>query len=281
MTPRQNAEAEQGECSSVILPFLKWPGGKRWVADQIAEIIRPHLTRDYYEPFLGGGAVFFRLQPKRATLSDINGDLINTYHAVRDSVGRLISALRALPVDKSTYDRLRADEPAERFEQAVRFLYLNRTAFAGMYRLNLSGRFNVPYGGGERTAKVLWATPLLKAASHALSTVKIRQSDFEPILDSATRGDVVYCDPTYTVAHNCNGFVRYNERNFSWADQVRLARAAKRASRRGVKVVITNANHPTVRDLYPSARFTVLHRRSLVSTDASKRRDVTELLVCL
>jgi DNA adenine methylase len=281
MIPCQRDVAERAEPAPILLPFLKWPGGKRWAAGQIAAMVRRHLIHAYYEPFLGGGAVFFSLQPKRAMLSDVNGDLINTYRVVRDSVGQVISRLRGLPVDKCTYNRLRADEPVDRIERAVRFLYLNRTAFAGMYRLNLNGKFNVPFGGGERTPEILWATPLLRAASSVLSTASIRRSDFEPILDRAMRGDVVYCDPTYTVAHDCNGFIRYNERNFSWEDQVRLARAARRASRRGAKVVVTNANHPTVRELYSGARFQVLHRRSLVSTDVSKRRDVDELLVCL
>lgn len=264
-----------------VLPFLKWPGGKRWASYRIATLIRERLTGTYYEPFLGGGAVFFELRPRRAVLSDINPDLVNTYILVRDSAKKIVAQLKRLPVNKRVYDRLREAEPDDPVLRAVRFLYLNRTAFGGIYRLNLDGKFNVPYGGGDRTPKILWEKPLLKNASEALATAELRETDFEPILDGAKKGDVVYCDPTYTVAHDRNGFVRYNERNFSWEDQARLAASAHRARRRGACVIVSNANHRTIRDLYPGALFSVQQRSSLVSTDISKRRLVEESLICL
>jgi DNA adenine methylase len=264
-----------------VLPFLKWPGGKRWAGHRITDLIRERLTGTYYEPFLGGGAVFFELRPPRAVLSDINPELVNTYRLVRDSVEEIISRLKKLPVNKQTYNRLREVEPDEPILRAVRFLYLNRTAFGGIYRLNLNGKFNVPYGGGERTPAVLWERTLLKNASEALASAELRETDFELVIDLAKKGDVVYCDPTYTVAHDCNGFVRYNERNFSWADQIRLADAARRARQRGAVVIISNANHRTIRRLYPEASFNVLQRLSLVSPDVTKRRSVQELLVRL
>jgi DNA adenine methylase len=281
MIPSECGPVRDTGGSPATLPFLKWPGGKRWASAQIAATIRAHLNRTYYEPFLGGGAVFFHMRPRRAIISDINGELVRTYTAVRDSVDEIIAQLKCLPVNRRTYSHLQAAEPIDSIGRAVRFLYLNRTAFAGMYRLNLEGKFNVPYGGGERTPEILWTTPLLKTASRVLSRARIRQSDFEPMIESATQGDVVYCDPTYTVAHDHNGFIRYNEKNFSWADQIRLARAAKRASRRGAKVLITNANHRSIRQLYTGAVFQVLCRKSLVSADASKRREIEELVIFL
>ena len=264
-----------------ILPFLKWPGGKRWAGGRITDMIRGCLTGTYYEPFLGGGAVFFELRPRKAVLSDINPELVNTYCVVRDSVEEIISRLKKLPVNKQTYNSLRSAELNEPISRAVRFLYLNRTAFGGIYRLNLNGKFNVPYGGGERTPAALWERALLKNASEALTSAEVRETDFELVINLAKRGDVVYCDPTYTVAHDCNGFVRYNERNFSWSDQVRLADVTHRARERGAVVIISNANHRTIRKLYPNAHFNVLQRRSFVSTDVTKRRAVQELLVRL
>jgi DNA adenine methylase len=264
-----------------VLPFLKWPGGKRWAGCRITALIREHLTGTYYEPFLGGGAVFFELRPRRAVLSDINPELVNTYCVVRDSVQEIISRLKELPVNKRVYNRLRKLEPDEPISRAVRFLYLNRTAFGGIYRLNLKGKFNVPYGGGDRTPAVLWERALLRNASEALASAEVREADFEVVINLANKGDVVYCDPTYTVAHDCNGFIRYNERNFSWADQVRLADVARRARQRGAVVIISNANHRTIRRLYPHGSFRVLQRHSLVSTDVTKRRPVQELLVRL
>lgn len=262
-------------------PFLKWPGGKRWLADRVASMIKRTLARRYFEPFLGGGAVFFALGTQSATLSDVNPDLINTYMQVRDQCQAVLEKLKALKVSKRAYYSIRSSEPKDPLERAARFLYLNRTAFAGMYRVNREGRFNVPYGGGQRTPERLWTSNLLLTAATSLQGVELLHSDFEPVLDCAGDGDVVYCDPTYTVAHENNGFVRYNERNFSWSDQVRLAAASFRAADRGAVVLLSNACHASVRALYPSARTEKISRRSLVSPTVAARREVNEYLLTL
>jgi DNA adenine methylase len=264
-----------------LVPFLKWPGGKRWVAPRIAELIKPSLTGTYYEPFLGGGAVFFHILPQKSVLADINADLIDTYRAIRNDSDEVIRLIRRHAVTAEEYYRIRKSEPIRSCTRAARFLFLNRTAFGGMYRVNLKGKFNVPYGGGERTPAMLWETDILKMASLALRRARLRVADFEPIIDASTAGDVVYCDPTYTVAHDNNGFVRYNERNFSWADQERLASAAFRAAGRGSTVIISNAHHDSIRNLYRGAHFEVLSRISVVTPRIVKRRLVEELLICI
>jgi DNA adenine methylase len=263
------------------LPLLKWPGGKRWAASEIAELVRCALapTGRYIEPFLGGGAVFFFLRPKRALLGDINPQLIETYQTVRDTPKQVLDSLRSLRVDRETFYQLRASRPATAVERAVRFLYLNRTAFGGIYRLNAAGEFNVPYGG--RSHAVLWTRAIIDRAADALQGAELQCADFQQLLRRARAGDVVYCDPTYTVAHDNNGFVRYNERNFSWSDQNRLADAAAVASGRGATVVVSNAHHVSVRALYREATATVLHRRSSVSRVISGRREVSEYLFIL
>jgi DNA adenine methylase len=263
------------------IPFLKWPGGKRWISNILAALIREKLDGVYYEPFLGGGSVFFALRPRQAVISDVNKDLINTYRVVRDRTPDVISRLKRLRVDQETFARMRAADLDDPVRRAVRFLYLNRTAFGGIYRVNREGKFNVPFGGGERTPEILWRESLLVQASNLLSGARIRHSDFEPMMERAKRGDVVYCDPTYTVAHENNGFIRYNERNFSWTDQVRLANAAKRASMRGATVIVSNAEHVCIRKLYADGTFRVFERNSRVSSDINKRRAVRELLICL
>jgi len=263
-----------------VVPFLKWPGRKRWAAARISEIARRNLSRCYYEPFLGGGAVFFCLRPQRAILSDVNPALIDTYAAVKEDPQRVLHHLKGMPVSRDDYSRVRDSRPAGRFSRAARFLYLNRTAFGGIYRLNKDGRFNVPFGG-ERTPNILWEQGLLGVASQLLHRARIITSDFQPVLDLAGPGDVVYCDPTYTVAHENNGFVRYNEANFSWADQERLASAAHRARRRGACVLVSNAYHRDVRALYLGTRPRVLTRRSLVPTNPADRRLVREYLFVL
>jgi DNA adenine methylase len=190
----------------------------------------------------------------------------------------VLEHLKRLPVTKQQYYRSRKMVPDCPVERAVRFLYLNRTAFAGMYRLNREGHFNVPYGGGDRTTAPLFANGLLEKASVALQGVVLTVCDFETAIDSAGRSDLLYCDPTYTVAHENNGFVRYNERNFSWSDQIRLASACFRAAKRGATVIVSNAWHPSIRRLYRGARAEKVQRMSLVSRMATGRRAVHEYL---
>jgi DNA adenine methylase len=262
-------------------PFLRWPGGKRWLVPTIRELLKGVQYERYIEPFLGGGAMFFGLAPVRALLADVNDDLMNVYRHVRERPGFVIAALKKLPVDATTYSAVRADRPMLGFDRAVRFLYLNRTAFAGMYRLNREGEFNVPFGGGERTPELLWRDDLLRCAAVALASAELITADFETVLARTGEGDLVYCDPTYTVTHNQNCFVRYNERNFRWADQERLAAACTAAAKRGAIVLVSNAAHPEVLALYRTAAAYPLERRSLLCPLADKRRMTGEVLFML
>jgi DNA adenine methylase len=280
--PAIEADTSLDSDSPALIPFLKWPGGKRWAAKQVADIAREHLTGRYYEPFLGGGAVFFQLRPKKATLSDINGDLIDVYRAVRTRHRQIVRLLQGLPVSREAYSEIRRWDAEALVERAVRFLYLNRTAFGGMYRLNKEGLFNVPYGGGERTPAILWESRILEDAARSLQGADLRVCDFAASMGRARAGDVVYCDPTYTVAHKNNGFVRYNERNFSWADQKRLAEAATAARARGAVVIISNAHHESIYALFkPRTKLITLERMSCISTDPAHRRVVNEYLIVL
>lgn len=260
-------------------PFLKWPGGKRWLTTYILRVLDGMDFKTYFEPFLGGGALFFALNlPENVILSDINPDLINTFIQVRQKPHYLIRKLQQLPVNKSTYEKLRLEKPANRIDQAIRFLYLNRTAFGGMYRLNRQGHFNVPYGGGERTPKPLWRDGLIVNAAKRLKHAKLICADFEDVLSAASSRDLVYCDPTYTVAHDNNGFIRYNERNFSWEDQKRLAATCQKLSRRGVSVIISNAAHDKILELYSFCEVHYMNRISRLCPNSKKRRPINELL---
>ena len=265
----------------MVKPFLKWPGGKRWLIAYLYNLLKERTFNRYFEPFLGGGAVFFAICPKTAVLSDINADLVNTYHQVKEQPYELIERLRKIPVDKEMYLALREISPEDPTDRAVRFLYLNRTAFGGMYRLDQEGHFNVPFGGGQRTPEPLWKDNLLINASEVLKSAEIIVADFEGALADVGKGDLVYCDPTYTVSHNNNGFVRYNERNFSWSDQERLARVCRDATTRGATVIVSNAFHQEVAKLYPSAEVHVLERKSLLCPSPSKRQTVQEYLLVL
>jgi DNA adenine methylase len=257
------------------LPFLKWPGGKRWLAKTIAEIIgEPSGT--YYEPFLGGGAVFFHLRPAKAVLSDRNGELIGVYRQIKSNLEDVLDAMRGLRPSRSRFSLFRAADPPGALERAVRFLYLNRTAFNGMYRVNQKGEFNVPYGCKPGTTVL--NRPLLRAAAEALQAATLLHSKFEHQVAKAGKGDVVYCDPPYTVKHDNNGFVRYNESIFSWDDQVRLAEDCRAAARRGARVIVSNARHEPVRKLYSDFTARIVHRNSMVSGSVEGRGSVAEYL---
>jgi DNA adenine methylase len=272
----------QQEESAMFVPFLKWPGGKRWFVCQYADIL-PSEYGAYIEPFLGAGSVYFHLQPKRALLGDINADLVNAYQIIKNNWQALQNSLRyrhrrhrADP--DGYYYWLRDRVAASPTQQASRLLYLNRTCFNGIYRVNLQGKFNVPRGTKD---KVLIETDDFNAMSELLAGADLVTGDFEPLIDRADSGDLLFCDPPYTIRHNYNGFLKYNEVLFSWADQERLAAALLRAARRDVKVICTNANHQSVRALYdkPEFHFKVVTRFSRLSADSASRRYFEELII--
>lgn len=256
-------------------PFLKWAGGKRWLARRPNWM--PERYRAYVEPFLGGGSVFFSLQPERGLLNDRNKELMNMYRVLRDHPELLRDHLQdhqKRHSEKHYYD-VRSEVPSSRVERAARFLYLNRACWNGLYRVNRYGIFNVPKGTKD---KVFFETDDYIGASKALRRVKLRSTDFEKIIDKAEPEDFVFVDPPYTVKHNLNGFARYNEKIFSWSDQERLARSVERAFRRGCFVAVTNADHKSVRDLYNFANYSPLTRSSVLAADSRKRMPITEAL---
>jgi DNA adenine methylase len=263
----------------IVLPFLRWPGGKRWISDKIASALRANLKSRYIEPFLGGGAVFFRLLPTKAILADVNEDLIATFRAVKRSPRSVKAALERCAISQVEYNRVRDSKPRTDVNRAARMIYLNRTAFGGIYRLNQDGKFNVPFGGGDRTTAAILGSTLLEEASSALKSAKLLAGDFERVVAEAGEGDVVYCDPAYTVAHNNNGFIRYNERNFAWADQQRLSGAVHAAKRRGAFVIVSNADHPEIRKLYSRSRIDLVERFSAICPSPGHRRTIGELLI--
>ena len=266
----------------VLVPFLKWPGGKRWFVGNHANLL-PSEYGIYVEPFLGAGAVYFHLRPTRALLGDVNADLMETYRAIRDDWQALESSLRYRQRrhredPDAYYYWLRAKKPSELVQRASRLIYLNRTCFNGIYRVNREGEFNVPRGSKD---KVVIETDDFEAMSKVLAGAELMPGDFEALIDRANSGDFAFCDPPYTVRHNYNGFRKYNEVLFSWADQERLAQALTRAALRGVKVVCTNANHQSVRELYDSALFErrVVSRYSRISADNTGRSHFEELII--
>lgn len=265
----------------IIIPFLKWAGGKRWLV-QHPEFEFPEFDGKYIEPFLGSASVFFSIRPRDAILADINSELICAYQAMKSEYELVLRHLKnhARQHGKRYYYQIRDEaKPTSSAGRAARFLYLNRTCWNGLYRVNLSGKFNVPKG---TKSKVLLDTDNFEATAKALKTAQLFCSDFEPIVDKASKGDLIYADPPYTVHHNANGFIKYNEILFSWEDQTRLRDCLIRARARGAAVLISNANHPSIVKLYSGVgQLVQLNRASVISGRASGRKVTSEVLIRL
>jgi DNA adenine methylase len=262
--------------SATPRPFLRWAGSKRAYLSQIVSALPDHIGT-YWEPFLGSGSLFFLLNAERAVLSDASAPLVGTYRAVRDGPSAVMRYLRDMPVNRESYYRIRAAHYPNRFQRAARFIYLNKTCWNGLYRVNSRGEFNVPYGSPSSSPK-LADIDNLKACSVALQGVGLYAQDFSLIESDVEEGDLVYLDPPYVTRHNNNGFVDYNEKLFSWADQERLARLAASILDRGATVVVSNADHLDVRHLYPRFRAVTFSRNSTLASDGAKRGRVIEAL---
>jgi DNA adenine methylase len=258
-------------------PFLKWTGGKQWLAP-LAEWLRPREFEGvYYEPFLGGGALFFALAPQSAVLGDLNRELVTTYRAVRDDAERLIRTLEDYPHDLTFYNAIRIARPRAPYRVGARLVYLNKTAFNGMYRVNRDGQFNVPFGRYVRPT--LCPRERLHGANCALQSATLKPGDFATTVSTAEAGDWVYLDPPYITGHQNNGFRKYNSRLFAWADQERLAQKAHELRQRGVFVLVSNGDHQAIRDLYSDWYIVRVERNSLINADVRGRGPVKELLL--
>jgi DNA adenine methylase len=244
-------------------PFLRWAGGKRWLAKLCAPILSERLRPDkrYVEPFLGSGAMYFALAPQRALLGDINTELIETFRVVRDDTDRLARELLRLPATAREYARVRSWRPRTPLNRATRFIYLNRTAYGGLHRTNLRGEFNVPYGGGERNARKVVSAGLLHQAATCLKSTELElyAGDFHIPISQVGGGDIVYCDPTYRAVTR-TVYDRYGPRIYSWDDQTRLAKALHKAYEGGALVLVSGQAWPGLRELFPKAAMIELRR---------------------
>jgi DNA adenine methylase len=261
-----------------VQPFLKWAGGKRWLAPLLTKGLNYHYNV-YIEPFLGSGSVFFALRPNTAILSDQNQSLINCYNAIKrrpDLVARYLREFVPVHDDKFYYeerDRVYSSD----YRSAAQFLYLNRTCWNGLYRVNRLGKFNVPRGSKD---SILLPTDDFDGVASRLAAASIQVSDFQVTMERAKKGDLIFADPPYTVKHNLNGFVKYNQNIFSWDDQIRLRDCAVRAAQRGATTIITNADHESIWELHGSAdQMITLPRSSVISGKASGRGNTTEVLI--
>ncbi|MCM0590486.1 MAG: DNA adenine methylase [Gloeotrichia echinulata GP01] len=260
-------------------PFLKWAGGKSRLIQQYIPYL-PKNYKTYYEPFLGGGAVFFYLQPPTAILTDINAELITTYCCVRDQVEELICLLKE---HKSRHNRdyyydVRANPGRTDLEQAARLIYLNKTCFNGLYRVNSQGQFNVPLGRYENPN--ICHEDLLRSASVALANAKIKHANFVDVLNHGTSSDdFVYFDPPYYPVSQTSNFTRYSSYCFDEMQQVQLRDVFVKLAERGVKVMLSNSDCQFIRELYGGFNIHIILAARAINSNAKKRGKITEVLV--
>jgi DNA adenine methylase len=277
-------------------PFLKWAGGKRQLLPALlAHVPRPFVRGvsrhesgarparappRYFEPFVGGGALFFQLRPPRAVLADVNERLIRTYRGVRDHVADVIDQLRAYPhTEKFFYELREVDIDARSdAEVAAWFIYLNRTGYNGLYRVNRRNRFNVPFGRYDRPT--ICDEPTLRACSGALAGAKLVVGDFERVVAQAKQRDFVYFDPPYVPLSVTSSFTSYTSSGFGLEGQTRLRDVALELKRRGVSVLLSNSSSPLVRERYKSGfEMTEVSATRFVNSNPRRRGPVTELII--
>ena len=263
-------------------PFLKWAGGKTQLLPELVKRL-PKSWNRYFEPFVGGGALFFRLLPKSAFLSDITPELVNAYIVVRDEVEALITELSKHKHNETYFYRLRSVDADKSFKRwsnarkASRLIYLNKTCFNGLYRLNKAGCFNTPFGK-YKNPKIV--DPVnLRACSHALKNATISVSSFEKVYNFARRGDLVYFDPPYVPLDKTSSFVSYSRNGFDLALQKELFKLCCKLNERGVKFMLSNSSHSWVTETYSCFRLEQVKANRAINSVAKKRGKIEEVLV--
>lgn len=272
--------------NKLISPFLKWVGGKRQLIDKITPHLPVNLAKlKYFEPFIGGGALFFHLQNKASVINDANSELINTYLAVRDNLDEL---LKHLATHKNTSDyfyELRERDRGEHFnnmsqvERASRLIYLNKTCFNGLYRVNAAGEFNSPFGNYSNPNII--NEPVLRSVSLFLNSSKIQilNTDYAQALKKAGKNSFVYLDPPYHPVSSSSNFTGYVQGGWREEDHVRLKQVCDELTSKGVKFLLSNSNAEIISNLYKDYKITTIKANRAINSVAEKRGAVDELLI--
>lgn len=269
-----------------VVPFLKWAGGKRQLVSEIVRLLPEGLSRlTYCEPFVGGGALLFALQPSRAVVNDCNSELINVYRVVRDNPDALVESLKRHENSAEYFYALRALdrnpglEALSDVERASRVIYLNKTCYNGLYRVNGSGEFNTPYGR-YRNPNIV-NEPVIRAVGAYLRRADIRLSneDYGRVLDGLPHDSFVYLDPPYHPVSESSNFTGYVRGGWTAEDQERLKRACDALDGRGIRFLLSNSSAPLIRELYADYDIRVVRASRAVNSVAEKRGAVDEFLI--
>ena len=259
--------------------FIRWAGGKAWFVPAVQDMIQNIQFNNYIEPFMGGASIFFSLDlPNRAYLSDINGELVNTFIQIRDNLCLVTEKLKTYKTDKDSYYEIRKQEPTNLVEQAARFLYLNFYSFNGIYRVNSKGKFNVPYG--RRIGEFNYDR--LEGIRDKLQNAEIAERDFDDCRDCIHEGDLVFLDPPYAVSSKSSDndmFIAYNPTLFSLEDQQRLAGLIDYINEVHAYFILTNAHHPEIAKIFQGkGDMLEFDRTCNIGGKAAKRGKVQEYI---
>lgn len=263
-------------------PIVKWVGGKRQLMFELLKNMPQNYNR-YFEPFIGGGALFFELQPDNAYISDMNEELINLYQVVRDNVDKLITDLQKHDISKEYFMEIRnIDRTADyknwsNIKKASRFIYLNRTCFNGMYRVNSKGEFNVPFGH-YKNPRIVDENNLINC-SNLLQRTEIRHADFSEILTKVQKDDFVYFDPPYVPLSETSSFTSYTKDGFDIDMQFKLRDVCDELDSMGVKFLLSNSDTKLVNELYENYNIKKVFASRQINANADGRGKITEVLV--
>ena len=266
-------------------PVVKWAGGKRQLLEDIAAHL-PNNYSTYYEPFFGGGAVLFELQPQKAVVNDINKELINVYNVIRDNVEDLVADLKKHKNEADYFYKIREmDRNKEKYnklsdvEKASRILYLNKTCYNGLFRVNQQGEFNSPFGRYKNPNIV--NEEVLRAVNNYFNKAEItfKCGDFVEAVQGIRKGDLVYFDPPYDPISDSANFTGYNRNGFSRREQIRLKRLCDRLNRKGINFLLSNSATEFILDLYKDYNITIVQAKRAINSKGNKRGSVDEVLV--
>jgi DNA adenine methylase len=265
-------------------PFLKWAGGKRQLLPQIRQYV-PDKIKTYYEPFIGAGAVLFDIQPKNAVINDVNVELVNVYNTIKYNVDELIEDLKKHENTSEYFyairdlDRQNEYEHLTSIERASRVIFLNKTCFNGLFRVNSQGQFNVPFGK-YKNPKIVNESVIRAVHQYLVSNdVTILNTDFEKVLETAKRGDFIYLDPPYDPVSNTSSFTGYSLDGFNKDDQRRLKYTFVELDKRGCKVLLSNSATDFIKDLYDGFIIEIVSASRNINAKASGRGKIDEVLV--
>lgn len=274
----ESGEGSGRRCRS----FIKWVGGKSQLLPELLSRLPTSFGR-YHEPFLGGGALFFALQPPRANLSDLNSDLVNAYKVVRDQTAGLVDALSRHRYEEEYFYQLRSADRSASFadwtpvDRAARFIYLNKTCYNGLYRVNSKGYFNTPFGRYENPT--ILDQPNLEACSKALTGASVEVRSFLEVEEAASAGDFVYFDPPYVPLSVTSSFTNYQQNGFDTEMQCELFNLCCRLDRKKVRFMLSNSSAPLVTELYAPFRVELVGASRAINSKAEKRGKVQEVIV--